>query len=377
MIRNLFVSLFVICAFSSNAAEQLMNLTEKPGKKGRFKVPTELVWPANAGEADICLWHDDKFAAFSITIDDNCQPDHAFWMKLSDELGIKLTWFVITDKVEKDGFSGKWSDWQKLADAGHSIQSHTTNHTSEKFQRTKDKSFTLSEEKLVHMYKDSIDLINEKVKNNLCCCIAYPRGEPHIDIAKRYAIACRGVAGTPNWANAINYMNTNKGSGEPAFIDVVLTGKTDQEKAPKWLRNRPDFLRGWNIALYHYVQSNKANSPVTADAERDVRYAAAKKDVLWIGRFEDVARYGQERDTATLKVTVNTADKIAFDLTDRMDDKLFTFPLTVKVRLPDGWKSVKATQGGNPVNAKFIDHAGAPYALVSSIPDRGETVLTK
>jgi hypothetical protein len=50
-----------------------------------------------------------------------------------------------------------------------------------------------------------------------------------------------------------------------------------------------------------------------------------------------------------------------------MKDDVFNFPLTVKVRLPDGWKSVS---GGT-----FIEHNGKPYALVDVVPDRGEVVL--
>ena len=117
-------------AYAAFAGEQLTSLP-KPPKGGRFKTPTDLVWPAKPGEADVCLWSGDRFACCSITIDDNCKPDHDWWLKLSDELGIKLTWFVITDhcvKKNNPGFNGTWADWQRLADAGHSIQSHTTNH---------------------------------------------------------------------------------------------------------------------------------------------------------------------------------------------------------------------------------------------------------
>ena len=45
------------------------------------------------------------------------------------------------------------------------------------------------------------------------------------------------------------------------------------------------------------------------------------------------------------------------------------FPLTVKVRLPDGWKTVK---GG-----RFLEHDGKPYALVDVVPDKGAVVLTR
>ncbi len=54
-----------------------------------------------------------------------------------------------------------------------------------------------------------------------------------------------------------------------------------------------------------------------------------------------------------------------------MKDDIFDYPLTVKVRLPNGWKSAKATQGGKPVPVRFVTHEGAPYVLVDAVPDRG------
>ena len=112
-------ALSMAAVFAAVGGEQLMNLPPPP-KGGRFTTPTDLVWPEKPGEADICLWSGDRFAACSITIDDNCKPDHEWWLKLSEELGIKLTWFVITDHCvykKNAGFNGTWADWQKLADA--------------------------------------------------------------------------------------------------------------------------------------------------------------------------------------------------------------------------------------------------------------------
>ena len=67
--------------------------------------------------------------------------------------------------------------------------------------------------------------------------------------------------------------------------------------------------------------------------------------------------------------------RIALSLADRMDDALFDEPLTLKVRLPDAWRGVRATQGGKVIAAAFVEHDGAPYALVDAVPDRGEIVL--
>ena len=134
------------------------------------------------------------------------------------------------------------------------------------------------------MYRDSLAAINAHVTNNVACCIAYPSGEPHEEIAAQYAIACRGVYGVPNSAGGVNYLNVSKGDYAQGYINALLGEEAGE---PNWLNE----------------------------------------------------------------------------------------PLTLKVRLPDTWTSVRATQGGKPVAARIVEHDGALYALVDAVPDRGEIVL--
>lgn len=375
MKNSLVVMMLFLVAGAAFAGEQLKILPPCEKGKPRIQVPPDRVWPEKAGEGDICLWSMDRFAACAITIDDNCQPDHAWWMKLTDELGIKVTWFVITDGVVKNGtrggtFPGCWKEWQKLADAGHSIQSHTTNHSS---------ATNHPPEVIAHMYGDSLKVINENITNNFACTIAYPCGVAYQEEIGKYAIGGRGVYGVPSSAGSINYRCTNKGAGGKGHVQMVAFGET--EEGPKWVQGMKGLKRGFNIVLYHFVHAGRTpeeKEKNAANAEAEVRYIASlKDDRLWVCRFDDVMKYGQERDTAKLVVKSASADKFVFDLSDDMDDKLFDFPLTIKFRLPDGWKSVKASQGGKEIKAEFVEHDGAPYALVYAVPDRGETTVEK
>jgi hypothetical protein len=108
------VLVFSSCGNSQEPTEkpsnQLLNLSETP-LKPRFKV-TDRVWPATVGEASICLWNDDKLAAFSITIDDNPANDVEWWLEKSKEMDIPLTWFLISSKVGKYSGPDKWDLWK-------------------------------------------------------------------------------------------------------------------------------------------------------------------------------------------------------------------------------------------------------------------------
>ena len=371
MKNGLAILLLSSFCLGASAAETGLRTLGKTGVP-RFD-PPEITWPAEPGQAEICLWKDDKYAAISLTIDDNCRPDHDWWLAQAEKHGFPLTWFVVTDHVgvHNVGFNGTWADWQRLADAGHSIQSHTTNHRS----APKDGP-PIPDEEVHAMYRNSLAAINEHVTNNVACCIAYPSGEPHEEIAAQYAIACRGVYGVPNPPGNVNYLNVSKGDYAQGYINVLLGEEADE---PKWLnmRDRP-LRRGWCATLHHFVHHGRTPEEVAesvARSEAKLENLAKYKDRIWIGTFPAVAKYGQERDTAALATVSSDEKRIALSLADRMDDTLFDEPLTLKVRLPGDWRGVRAEQGGKTVAAAFVEHEGAPYALVDAVPDRGEIVL--
>lgn len=364
-----------VLAGAAFAGEQRFNLADPPPKGGRFKAPTDLVWPAKPGEGDICLWAHDRMAAVSMTIDDNCAPDHQWWLERAKEFDLPLTWFLITDKIggRNAGFDGTWDKYQTLAAAGHSIQSHTTNHHS-----AHNAGRPLTEDELVPMYEDSKKIVDEKIPTQKCLTLAYPRGECNREIAARYYIAARGTVGVPNAANSIDYMCTGLGGVNQAMIEMVLDGTT--ELGPKWLAPKKYLKRGWVVGLQHLVAHGKTKEEQDAgraSVYKDLQYLGKRRAELWCDTFVNVAKYGQERDTAKLTVKSADASRIVFDLTDDMKDDIFDYPLTVKFRLPEGWTSVRAAQGGKQIKAEFVEHDGAPYALVYAVPDRGETMIVR
>jgi len=355
---------------TENAAPERLQLRTlpPPPKEGRFTMSYERVWPAEPGQAHICLWADDKYAAVSVTIDDNCQPDHAWWIEQGEKYGLRFTWFVVTGGigVKTNSFAGTWDDFRKLRRLGHDVQSHTVSHHSDDAKRP--------DEEVEAQYRDSKKAIEENVPGTQAVCMAYPYGSGKDDIAARYYIACRGVYGVPNGANRINYMRTGSAAIRPDTVDMLLTG---EHASVKWL-NRPAHRRSWLTPVYHYVRAGhtkEEKDATQARAAEDLAHLASKKDQIWVDLFRDVACYGMERDTAKLAVTASDDKHIAFTLSDDMDDSLFAYPLTVKVRLPDGWTGAAATQGGKPAEATVVEHTGGRFALIKAVPDRGEVVV--
>ncbi|MDX2081885.1 MAG: polysaccharide deacetylase family protein [Terrimicrobiaceae bacterium] len=339
------------------AAEALPNLNEE-NPKPRFDV-TDRTWPASPGEAEICLWKDDKLAALSITIDDNCGPDVEWWLAKAEENQIPLTWFLITGRIGgSNSFDRTWPVWAMVRDSGHAIESHTVMHL-----HVDKPEWQGIEWEYAHSQKQ----ISEGIPGHAAHFLAYPGGKnsSHNDrqVAAKYYAAARGSIGKINPPNQIDYLG------------VFAMSAPNLGDGPAWanLQNLFDpanrAYRGWAVLVFHLVKDRAVMDPYFA-------FFRERHQDLWVGRFGDVAKYGQQRDTVELKVTGNTPDRISFDLRDRMDDRIFDYPLTVKVRVPDAWREVSATQDGKEMPVRIVEHNGGRFALVDAIPDRGGFSLT-
>ena len=342
-------------------ADGLRNLNEeKPAP--RFEV-TDPVWPEKPGEAVVCLWEDDKLAAISVGVDDNNAGDVEWWLKEAGERGIPVTWFLVSGLIGTRASGGSADLWRSVCAAGHDVQSHSVTHLADVGPEWKGIDWE---------YSESVRQIEECVPGKSVRLLAYPGG-PNMGrndraIAAKHFLAARGTVGTPNPANATDYLNVNAMSrchaGEnPEMPWCDLNNVLDRS------RENGRFYRGWAFPFFHTVKSETA-IPI-------LDFYVNNKDRIWAALFLDVARYGQERDTAELTTAEAGADRIALGLTDRMDDRYYDYPLTLKVRLPEGWTAIQGEQGGRPLTTKTVRHDGAVYGLVQAIPDQGTIILTR
>jgi hypothetical protein len=350
----------------------LMNLGGGRPTAPRFPL-TDRTWPGQPGEAALCLWRDDKFAAYSVSIDDNCAGDVPWWLEQAQAHGVPLTWFVITSTIDDPKAykpqSGTWDSWKAVVAQGHAVESHSVLHW--------------------HGFQDdgtppadwqgyAWECTESKARiaagtGRPARFYAYAGGKAapkHNDpkTAIQHYLACRGGTGI-NQPNLIDY----------SMVMGMSSASWNDPKAPwcdptRILDTDPKakYFRGWACPFLHFVGKPEGKEA----ALKVLAFAKEHADELWVGLFGDVARYGQERDTATLAVAESTEARIAFDLADRMDDALYDLPLTVKVRLPAAWKDAAAAQDGKDVAVRTVEHEGARFALVAAVPDRGRCVLT-
>lgn len=369
---------------------KLRNLPDAP-KEPRFPL-TDKVWPSRPGDASVCLWEDDKLAAMSLGVDDNMAQDIPFWKSLEKKYGrLNITWNLIVCGIEgpvekgRAGTYGTWKIWQELIDAGYHVASHSMchNHDPVPSDGWPGQEWEASE---------SQRLLNTHLKGFKVKLFCIPGAgvhefkmlqgswEAHL---KKYYAAARGGGNPINAANQIDYFNIGATTANVSHIVDDKDPKNPDQKLSHLFAADPkhpyhQYYRGWANIFIHFVNQGKTfdTNPGTVAYAKALAFYNDHRADLWNGFIDDVALYGEERDTATLKTDAANDAKILFTLTSKMDPAVFDYPLTVKVRLPNAWKGAAAQQGGTAVPAQMIMHEGAPYALVKARPDRGQVTLT-
>lgn len=361
--------------------QQFKNLPPVVGNTQRVNIAEYEAWPENPGDAHVALWNDDLVGAYSITIDDNFNNEHDQWLDFSRQYGVDFTWFVITGSQSTGNMKYIPEEWERMIAEGQDVQSHTVTHEDRR------ETALFTEQQYIDDYLGAIEAINALEGGN-GKTMGYPFGGGNKEIAARYHIAARGVQGYPNQVGNVDYMSVSSFSNSGA-TKIEATGPNDQSVEavvktlvdPNVLVLNRSYYRGWSNSHFHSINTSVYNSSKGMNLKgKDIAkymldYLAEYEDQIWVGTFTEVAMYGQERDTHKLRVTENTGERITFTLTDQMDDTLFDFPLTVKIRVDNDWEGVSAEQNGAEVPVSMVTHEGNRYALVKAVPDKGAVEL--
>lgn len=334
----------------------------------RFSL-TDKVWPTNIGDGDVCVWNDDKLAAFTISIDDNNEQNIPFWKTMITKYGFHFTWFVITEAATQYNVQN-WTLFNDLAGTGSQINGHDDRNWYN--APTGGQTNPTDADYLARLQATKIKVNTEVISgNNNCLTYAYPFGEGNVTEAKKVFIGIRGTNGILNQANTVNYLDVNSVSNSHLYSNNI-----DRDKYILPLLNNSSLLyginyfRGWGSVHFH-------NLDVAGQTTTDefLQYLSDKPE-LWVAGFTEVTQYSQSFATHNLTIDNVAPTEIKFTLTDDMLDAAFYFPLTVKIKINNNWGSVSAIQNGSPVDTQTVTHNGNKYALVKAVPDAGQVALT-
>ncbi len=119
--------------------------------------------------------------------------------------------------------------------------------------------------------------------------------------------------------------------------------------------------------------SNVSASVVEALCARIAEYVATGK--IWSANYEDAVLYLMEAEKAYLEVTRNETS-ITATLEDGLDDELYNYPLSVRIGVPENWKTVRYVVSGVEylTEAKTVD--GKKVVEIDILPNGALVTIT-
>lgn len=176
-----------------------------------------------------------------------------------------------------------------------------------------------------------------------------------------------------------NYISMRNTGGEVEsippqnWLSMKCHMDTKAETADVWINLMDKAIKqnNWLIMLYHDIPESE--QPETTKFIEAIGERVDNGNV-WCAFLDEATMYIKEAQTAVVKSSINDG-KITVELTDDMDDSIYNYPLTVKVRIPSDWKTVSCTQNENTAALIPFAENGVNYVYADIVPDKGAAVL--
>ncbi|MBR5043792.1 MAG: hypothetical protein IKX66_00475 [Clostridia bacterium] len=209
-------------------------------------------------------------------------------------------------------------------------------------------------------------------------------------------VACETYYAIRQGARGIQSLDPTYGVEAGGWYNLKMQGLSSYEgeaklqAAKSWI-DRALSERGWLIVMCHGIEgpNAKGTSPLEiTEAEADALFAYAGEYVergeLWSATFGEATKYLREKQNTTVEElyendTVYVRMKIDRTAKDgkTLDADVFNYPLTVEVRVPADWQTVKYRVNGKNVTAPVYVKNGISCAMAEIVPGAdGKTTVT-
>ncbi len=308
----------------------------------------------------VCTWRANKKAAFTFSVDDGIPPPTPIMARVFNENNVKATWYPLV----RDWTN--WKMWAEHVKTGHEVGSHTRTHPRLRECSDAQKMVEIVESKTI-MERE----IRKYVPEYQCLTFCIPLGFADVDeasleiIKEHYIAAKRARSGISSVSPELNgFGGRGARTATPlaeynGWVDELLT------------------TGGWLVETYHGIEGVGGWEATPLEVfEEHVKYAASKRDEMWIDTVAEIARYIRERDSASVEIATDSAEELVINLTDEMDDAVFDAPLTLRILTRPGWESpLTVTQKGREARVELIKEGGQSCAYIEAVPDQGQIVI--
>ncbi|NLG16649.1 MAG: polysaccharide deacetylase family protein [Fibrobacter sp.] len=311
-----------------------------------------ITWVVSAGSVEkpfeVGTWANFCKGAVSHTFDDNTSNQLSKAVPLFNEKGFHMTIFTA------QSFNPDWNGLKKAFEQGHEIGSHSIQHNS-----------------MATDYAASQKAIQDKVPGEKCVSYAYPYCENPGGATNVY-VAARDCDGYPNPTTPGDF-----GKIKSQIIGTSQYGGVTDIQGMNRLADVAIEKNAWSVYLHHGVEGDYqfAATPINLLRE-NLDYINKNRDKVWCETFGNVARYIKERDAATVKKKGSDDKSITIEVTDNLDDKVYNYPLSIRLPVEDNWDKPSVKQADKEIKDTIVKVDGKDYLMFQAVPDGGDVVIT-
>lgn len=309
---------------------------------------------------EIATWAGFRQGAASFTFDDGAPSHVSDGAPVFDKYGYKGTFNLVYN------WNPNWSGFQKMADNGHEIASHSNSHGNNMSGEEASSKTNIGGK------------INQKGGIQT---VAYP----NCNVPNQNAVSQNYIAGricNGSWQGVPDIMGKD-GPSDWTKVPALMTGSEGSIKSTNDFTGQMQKAiqqNGWVMFLTHGF-SGKSNgsatySPTDLSAiDGALSWAKQHDSEIWVATFRDVTMYVKERKAAKIAaVSGGSATSMTFKLTHSIADDIskYDYPLSIRVKNSNGWTKVSGTQANKAIEASIKDG----YIYFDAVPNGGDIVLS-
>lgn len=318
---------------------------------------------AEAQTVEIGTWAGFRTGAASFTFDDGGTSHITSVGPMFDKYGYKATFNLVSGNGASN-WTPDWNGFQKLANNGHEIASHSDTHP----------------QNMSGQEASSKKAINDHIQQEYgCVTLAYP----NCNVPNESAVLENYIVGricNGSWQSIPDVMG-NDGPSNWAKVPSLMTGNEGSIKSSSDFIGQMQSVSqkgGWVSFLTHGLQGKNngtATYSLTDSAAIDaaLKWATENDSKIWVAPMGYVAMYIKERKAS--KATASTSgNTITVQLTHSIADGIskYNYPLSLRIKNDNNWTAASGTQGGKAITVTI----NGDYIYFDAVPNGGDIVIS-